>query len=64
MELPGKKSRKEEVQNAERKLLSMSCTDSNEKIRQKSKNKWKILEMHEKFGYNVTIMYSVKYSEL
>ena len=34
-------------------------------IRQKNKkNTQKILEMHEKFGYNVTILYSVKYSEL
>ena len=29
-----------------------------------NKNTQKILEMHELFGYNVTIMYSKKYSEL
>ena len=28
------------------------------------KNTQKILEMHETFGYNVTILYSIKYSEL
>ena len=41
------------------------CKLPEQGIRQRdNKNTQKILETHEKFGYNVTIMYSTKYSEL
>ncbi len=42
----------------------MQAAGTDGKSGENYKNTQKILEMHETFSYNVTILYSTKYSEL
>ncbi len=60
MKVPAPFFKKETLKNKE----EMQAAGTDGKSGQNYKNTQKILEMHETFSYNVTILYSTKYSEL